>query len=82
MIGRAIDTEDVICEGCRRAMEEHRRTGNSFLHVTTISSTHLHIYFYIIFGLTNKYKYINIYIYIYTNKYIIFGLTKGLLFNA
>ena len=38
MVGRAIDTEDVICEGCRRAVEEHRRTGNSFQHVSAISS--------------------------------------------
>ena len=35
---RAIDAEDVICEGCRRIVEEHRRTGNSFQHVSAISS--------------------------------------------
>ena len=40
IVGRAIDTEDVICEGCRRAVEEHRRTGNSFQHVSAISSYH------------------------------------------
>ena len=40
MVGRAIDAEDVICEGCRRIVEEHRRTGNSFQHVSAISSYH------------------------------------------
>ena len=40
IVGRAIDTEDVICEGCRRAVEEHRRTGNSFQHVSAISCYH------------------------------------------
>ena len=40
IVGRAIDTEDVICEVCRRAVEEHRRTGNSFQHVSAISCYH------------------------------------------
>ena len=35
---RAIEAEDAICEGCRRIVEEHRRTGNSFQHVSAISS--------------------------------------------
>ena len=37
IVGRAIDTEDVICEGCRRAVEEHRRTGNSFFSMLVLS---------------------------------------------
>ena len=40
-IVKAIDEEEVICEGCRRAIEEHRRTGKSFHHVSAISSYYL-----------------------------------------
>ena len=35
---KAIDEDEVICEGCRRAVEEHRRTGKSFHHVSAISN--------------------------------------------
>ena len=37
-IVKAIDENEDICEGCRRAVEEHRRTGESFYHVSVISS--------------------------------------------
>ena len=40
MIRRVIYAEDVICEGCRKAVEEQRRTGNSFQYVSAISSYH------------------------------------------
>ena len=34
----AIDDNKLICEGCRRAVQEHRRTGKSFHHVSAVSS--------------------------------------------
>ena len=37
-IVKAIDENEDICEGCRRAVEQHRRTGKSFHHVSVISS--------------------------------------------
>ena len=35
-IRTVIDDDKVICEGCRRAVQEHRRTGKSFRHVSAV----------------------------------------------
>ena len=37
-IRTAIDDDKLICEGCRRALQEHRRTGKSFHHVSAVST--------------------------------------------
>ena len=38
-IRAAIDDDKlIICEACRRALQEHRRTGKSFHHVNAVSS--------------------------------------------
>ena len=37
-IPTAIDDKHIICEACRRALQEHRRTGESFHHVSAVSS--------------------------------------------
>ena len=46
---RAVIDEDklIICEACRRALQEHRRTGKSFHHVSAVSS-HLNILSFLI----------------------------------
>ena len=37
-IRAAIDDDKlIICEACRRALQEHRRTGKSFHHVSAVS---------------------------------------------
>ena len=35
-IRTVIDDDKGICEGCRRAVQEHRRTGKSFRHVSAV----------------------------------------------
>ena len=37
-IRTAIDDDKLICEGYRRAVQEHRRIGKSFHHVSAVSS--------------------------------------------
>ena len=37
-IRTAIDDDKLICERYRRAVQEHSRTGNSFHHVSAVSS--------------------------------------------
>ena len=38
-IRAAIDNDKlIICEACRRALKQHRRTGKSFHHVSAVSS--------------------------------------------
>lgn len=37
-IRTVIDDDKLICEGCRRAVQEHKRTGKSFHHVSAVAS--------------------------------------------